>query len=144
MTHRTVVVDSKYIKLLLGKYLRDRNHCIFLVAVRTALLRCEANWKSFNFYLFFSYLLNPNHSFCSLLSSRWLLSLFLFFFRSIPPPYPFRKGEASKRYPENMAYQLAVRLSTAPHIKAGVGNLVERKGSQKLAKDSKTAPPSHC
>jgi hypothetical protein len=38
-----------------------------------------------------------------------------------------------------MAYQVAIRLDISPHIKAGQGNPIGRKGSQKQARKSETA-----
>lgn len=32
----------------------------------------------------------------------------------IPPPFPFRQGQASQRYQPNMAYQIAITLGTFP------------------------------
>ena len=39
-----------------------------------------------------------------------------------------------------MAYHFVIRLGTAPHINAGLGNLEGGKGSPKQAKELETAP----
>ena len=41
-----------------------------------------------------------------------------------PSPFPFRKGQASQGQQPSMDCQVAIRLGTSPHIKAGQGNPV--------------------
>lgn len=60
-------------------------------------------------------------------------------FSPTTPPLLFRKGQASCEYQPNKACQVAVRLETSIHIKAGQGNSVRGKGSQKQAKDLEKA-----
>lgn len=43
-----------------------------------------------------------------------------------------------------MAYQVAVKLGTSAHIKAGQGSSGGGKGSQKMAKESETVLAVHC
>ena len=56
------------------------------------------------------------------------------------PLFLFRKWQDSQGYQPNMSYQVAIRLGTSPHIKAGQGNPVGGKGSQEQAKESETPP----
>lgn len=51
----------------------------------------------------------------------------------------FRKGQASQKCQPDMAYQVAIRLDTSPQIKAGQGNAVGGKESQKQTKESERA-----
>lgn len=41
-----------------------------------------------------------------------------------PPPFLYRKRQASNGYQPNVGYQLAVRVGTFPHMKAEQGNPV--------------------
>ena len=49
-------------------------------------------------------------------------------------------GQVSHEYKQNITYQVAVRQSNLPCIKAGQGNPVWEVGSQKPIKESETAP----
>ena len=51
--------------------------------------------------------------------------------QSTPAPSLFRKGQVSHEYQQNMAYQVAVRLSTSPCIQAGQDNPLWGTGSPK-------------
>jgi hypothetical protein len=59
--------------------------------------------------------------------------------------FPFRKEQASQRYQPNTAYQVTVSLGTYPHIRAGQGNPVGEKGSQRQTRvgDSPQRTPSY-
>lgn len=50
--------------------------------------------------------------------------------------------QAYKEYQGHIAYQVAIRLVTSPHIKDGQEDLVVGKGSHKQAEESETAPAS--
>lgn len=94
------------------------------------------NLHEFNYFLF---ILNSDQ-FHLLLFSQPLLHLH----SACPQPQPIhsyfylQKRAGFHGYQPNMAYQLAVRLGTFPHIKAGWGNPKLRKESQNLAKESVT------
>ena len=78
-------------------------------------------------------ILHLSHSFSSLLFSQPFLH----------PPllhFYFRTEQACHRYQPAMEYQVAVRLSTSSTTKVREGNSVPGKGSQKQAKELKTAP----
>ena len=64
----------------------------------------------------------------SFLSSQSLPFIFLSF-PSIPPPIPCRKGEASHKYQQALAYQVAARLG-ASSIEARQSSPVRGKGSK--------------
>lgn len=59
---------------------------------------------------------------------------------STPLPFLFRKGQTSHEYQPNMAYQVAVRLSSFLCFTAGKGDPIWGMGSQSLAKESEVIP----
>lgn len=58
------------------------------------------------------------------------------------PLFPIRKRQAFQGYQINMAYQVAIRLGTSPHIKTSWVKPVGEEGFQKLSKESRTVTPT--
>lgn len=103
-------------------------------------LKCIFNPHSVFFFLFF----------CSLFSydSSWLQFPLLHSFqsplpplspKSTPPPFTFRKKQASQWCQLNMEEQDVTRLGTNPHIKMWWGNLVGERDPQST-RESETTP----
>lgn len=89
------------------------------------------------FFFFFSHLLQPNHSFPS------LLSCLSFPTSSLLYPLLIRKGQVVQGSQPHLAYQVAKRLDASPQVKVEQGNPVGEKGFPKQAKWPQTAPCSH-
>lgn len=60
--------------------------------------------------------------------------------QTTPPLFLYRKGQVSHEYHQNTAYQIEVRLSPLPCIKAGQGHPIQGVGFQRPMKESEIAP----